>query len=1037
MSLRVRCGPFTPALERAFLARLKELAPGPGRPVAIVAPSRRLADRLERLIAAEAGLAVLGCRVHTFYSLALEALEALGGPSGRLAGGGLFHDLILDRLLEATGARPSRGLAAAYRASLRDLIDGGVEPAQFAEHLRGLITDPAAQRRLQGLFGLLARYRRKLAEAGVLAPSGLAREAAEAVASGRAAGLERYREILYYGFYDLTGSQADLFDAVTGAFPCTLFFPYRKGRAGLQFAKRFLEVRLGKASIEYLEEEEDEVALGATVDALFAPLATASPKPGALRIFSASGARDEVWTVAKEILALREGPRPPAFSDIGVVARTLEPYRAAVADVFQDNAIPFWLGSSGPLLRLPAAKRALNLLLLRRREFPARLVLDIARSPRFNSARFHAPAAPLQADWKRLIDRLGLHSGWLQWEGRLEPWTKDDLPLGADPEGPCVPRAHAALLLRWLRSLHEALAGPASAGRGDWPAMAAHARRVLEENFDEPEAGDDTEAWRATLDAVDALAGFGAAAPDAGFEEFLDALEESLRRAEAPSPPANQGVRVLDAMDARGDSFKHLFLIGLQEKIFPRQVREDALLPDAVRARLENPGGYWILPKLEGYGEERLLFTLLAGAATETLRCVYPRSSEDGRAQVPSIYLRELCRAAGTDLEAATRVPRRPFEKLAFAGARRLSPKEAAALAVRGGRSGRALLEPLGLDGGLLDDCRARLPELSRPGEPGPMDGIVGPPVEWLKRSRARGLSPTALEQFVSCPFQFFASRLLGLGEPEEPSERGELSPRSRGELAHKALERFHRALAAKHFFRGPTGAWEPALESAMAEALDATGWRALGVYPVVWEAARRRLESRLRALAGMDVERIRATGLVPRLFERELSAEVAGIALHGRADRIDQAEGGAVWVVDYKSGRGPAKLRDALKRMDSLQPALYLELALAEGLGTEEAAAGAALYCLEGTPQDASAPAIVALTRDDWRAARKRLLENLREHVARMGRGEFFISKEDGPAGVCRRCSFGAVCRKSHGATWRRAEGSRLMKSFKSACEI
>jgi len=64
-----------------------------------------------------------------------------------------------------------------------------------------------------------------------------------------------------------------------------------------------------------------------------------------------------------------------------VVARTLEPYRGCGRDVFEDNAIPYWLGSSGTLLRLPAVKRALNLLTLRRREFPARVVLDLIRSP--------------------------------------------------------------------------------------------------------------------------------------------------------------------------------------------------------------------------------------------------------------------------------------------------------------------------------------------------------------------------------------------------------------------------------------------------------------------------------------------------------------------------------------------------------------------------------------------------------------------------------------------------------------------------------
>src|SRR5581483_10468131 len=153
MSLRVLCGPFTPTLEEAFLERLRALAPAPERPVAVVAPSRRLADRLERLAAVDGGLAALGLRFHTFYSLALEALEDAGGPSARLAGG-LFHDQVIDRLLERGPAKPSRGLASAYRSSLRDLLDAGVEPENYAQNLRGLIRDEADRARLEKLLEL-------------------------------------------------------------------------------------------------------------------------------------------------------------------------------------------------------------------------------------------------------------------------------------------------------------------------------------------------------------------------------------------------------------------------------------------------------------------------------------------------------------------------------------------------------------------------------------------------------------------------------------------------------------------------------------------------------------------------------------------------------------------------------------------------------------------------------------------------------------------------------------------------------------------
>jgi hypothetical protein len=169
-------------------------------------------------------------------------------------------------------------------------------------------------------------------------------------------------------------------------------------------------------------------------------------------------------------------------------------------------------------------------------------------------------------------------------------------------------------------------------------------------------------------------------------------------------------------MEARGDSFRALFLIGLKEGVFPRAIREDPLLSDDLRRLLRDPGGYWILPKREGYDEEKLLFALLAGSARERLYLLYSRSREDGRAEVPSLYLRELARAAGLSLEDAERVPRPPLEK--WEGEKGLTEREA----------------------GLSDMLQGRLSPGARPwretidrasrlfggGPPGPHDGLAG-----------------------------------------------------------------------------------------------------------------------------------------------------------------------------------------------------------------------------------------------------------------------------------------------------------------------
>src|SRR5437899_164669 len=133
--LTVVHGPFE-ALEPAFADRVRARSPkAGGAPLLVVAPSRTLADRLERLLAVEYGIALLGVHFHTFHSLAAAVVEEAGFPDAALVSDPVFHDAIVDRALDRAPAlgvarelRP-KALSTAVRASLRDLIDAGVDSA--------------------------------------------------------------------------------------------------------------------------------------------------------------------------------------------------------------------------------------------------------------------------------------------------------------------------------------------------------------------------------------------------------------------------------------------------------------------------------------------------------------------------------------------------------------------------------------------------------------------------------------------------------------------------------------------------------------------------------------------------------------------------------------------------------------------------------------------------------------------------------------------------------------------------------------------
>lgn len=1009
--LKVVCGAF-PALEDAFVARVRELKPGPGgKPLLVVAPSRRLADRLERLLVVEKGLALAGVHFHTFHSLAAALLEDEELP-GDLVSDPDFHDAVVEGLLDAApevagpAERRPAALAAAARSSLRDLADAGVEPAAAAALLsEGLLRDEDEAKRLAALLGLQAAYEKKLAGLGVLPPSALTRLAAEA--APRSAFLAGVSEALYYGFYDLTGRQLAFFEAVCSAVPARLYFPYRKGRPAYRFADGFYDLALAAHDPQHLDSPSSASALGHALDGLFDPGAKPVAPAGTVEVVSASGARDEAWAAAKACAKSAAAGVP--LEELAVCARSLEPYRAALAEAFAAEGLPLDLSAEEPVLRQPLARAALDLLSLRRRDFPASLLDELCASPYFR-------AAPPQraALWRRLIAGLGIRSGWLQWRGKLEARSAGPIELMprrvADGRlGFLVSAADAGALWGYVSGLRERL----GEGLAPWSERAKEARALLGESLGLPAQPlpAESDAWEAVNSALDALEGFDRLGRDCSWDDFLDAFERKLSRAGRSAGSGRRGVRALDAMDLRGQRCHGLVLLGLQEGLFPRRVSEDPLLSDSARAALRHPGGWWIATKGTGHEEERLLFALAAGCATHSLTLVFPRSDEDGKPRVPSTYLRELCRAAGLPPpgEGARRIPRPPAARLASCPPDLLTPREAALSAALSGGSAAEALSAAGVDApGLaeLEDAAAKLADRDAPA--GPRDGLTRPVAAELAQWRRDGLSPTTLDTLAACPFRFFAERVLGLPEPEEPRGRGELDPATRGQLYHAVLE------------RSRTKGLEQALKEVFAE----NDWRVLGLYPLLWEALREEMSAHVRAFAEWDAQRLADLKLVAHASEKKLAGSPpegapAGVPWRGTVDRIETDEKGKRFrVTDFKT-KLSTRWKDPAKKAaegESHQLPIYAELAKA-WLGEDWTFDGASLLFVETADEREQ-----SITPAQWKELRAPFLDRLAKRLESAADGRFPIRPDPREMGHCTYCSFDAACRKTHGPSVARA---------------
>ena len=1055
----------------------------PTAAVAVVVPTSRILTRLRRLIL-ESGRTYLGLHLLHHLAFAERILETSPSPVPRMVGSELLQPLLQAVLETRTAPGPLAryalqypGARATLLGTLTDLRDAQADPETTSE----ILAKSATVRELGEIFKDYNRALGTLESLGLTDTCGLIGRAITFV--HRSEFLESLKELFHFGAYDLIQIHQNLLLEVSRKVPVTLLVPGIGDGPAFGYAKRFLDRPL----VLSLGSPEPINAPGSGLFSdrlhhLYDEGAAPGPSAAATKceVLTAAGDRLELEAVARRALQAHHEGIP--LHEIGVVARTLEPYAAHLEAVFDAFSLPFVTSAVQPLLRYPGPLAFRKLLRILDDDFPRSQVIELFRSAAFRLKYFFGKSEPVRPDrWDLWSREAGIVVGRHAWLERLPRWARrreERAGLAADSDRQPDPADRSGLRDRAgqrsrecgrLAELIETLSREADewAGQDSWSRHAAFLRRL---------AGKWLHGFQGETDGPEhelenILGGLASqelgetAAGKSGFRPSRSQIRKRLETVLADATyretsQSEEGVAVLDAMQARGSSFRVLFLIGLTTDQWPRRIHPDPFLPDPDRHRLGEALELQIPVKETAREEDRLLLALLLGAARERLILSYQRADDAGRVRAHSSVWREIARIVKGEAESAALLergevrilPTDPSRRAEFemntrtGGAGILRKQEAVILsAATAGDPVSGLLERMNslgeLDPGIRQGAVAIRAVNHWSGTDLSRDGAIGetlPEREFLSASR--------VETMGKCPLQYFFRYGLQVEELDEPESEDWIDRGQVGTVTHAALEKIYSRLMEEKKFpiqdlREIIGYARELLhrlgEQELAPLRDPLTER----YPLLWSIYEEDWYQALESFLAFDLARLQKENAEPILVEHEIRRTVSlptrektqPVGLRGIIDRIDAIQGGDLRIADYKTSRNlkPRVHPNQLLRGTQAQMGVYAFLAAAE-FSDRRIRSAQILGVGPENPDPAGDPKKTAPEiefpndpRNDpiWRG----IGDTIGTLVEMIRRGVFPIR----PGTHCDWCSYQAACRRNHPPTLDRIESAALFRGF------
>lgn len=441
-------------------------------------------------------------------------------------------------------------------------------------------------------------------------------------------------------------------------------------------------------------------------------------------------------------------------------------------------------------------------------------------------------------------------------------------------------------------------------------------------------------------------------------QQMTDLLTAVLRSNQIPVPPQTlDAVTVQSAAEARYDSPKAIFVLGVTEGKFPANISAGGFFTEAERDVLRLHDVTLSRSVRDLCADEKLVVYKTLSAASERLWLCYPLADESGRALVPSALLdevKELLPAANTvenaaEMGAAFYVSTKKAAYFSYTEDYTLTETERASV--------RAMLSADPEEAGRLALLQAETaPERLRIHDRGLMKKLV---------SGKLTMSASCIEDTMQCAFMGFCKHGLRLYERQKKN----LNPRSVGTLVHDCMERLFREHPEKEDFLSMTPDDLRAHAVRCAEDFLQNNLGGRDSKPQRFLMQFDRTVSRMNALLLHTQEEMRQSEFLPDACELVIGRvhDKEGISpytltlpdgtvlyLNGIIDRVDITEQDGkqyLRIVDYKTNKKMFSLANICYGLN-LQMLLYLFAVLDDGDCYPGAEAAGVLYMPAGSPE-------------------------------------------------------------------------------------